>query len=188
MHQSPREQAVYLLLIFFNNGAINGALTTAYNANGPPEANGSEAWKVYMVQWESLDDYAAANVDSSDLDTLKAIITEEHSSIDVATRSTSRVCCKHETEQCGLDPEVQRVQSVLGMGDTWASNCAQCPCPCATDYGVCARCCRPKPAWTLKAPSGIAARIRRTIAVVLLKMSCWRLVWLVSHCFSHIFS
>ena len=125
---------------FFNNGfGFPGPFTTYYNANGGPNQDGSEAWKVYMAVWATLDEYEAANADgtvvAASLNNLKANIVEASSSIDVATRSTSKVCCKGEG-QCELDPEECSV-SVLGMGDTWAPNCAQCPQPCATDYNIC---------------------------------------------------
>jgi len=122
---------------FFSNGYINGPLTVAYNANGPPDpADGTESWKVYMVQWTSLDDYEAqVPVTNALLDALKNASVQEHSSIDVATRSTSRVCCTS-GNQCLLDPEQCDV-GVLGFQDTWALSCGLCPTPCKTDYGVC---------------------------------------------------
>jgi len=116
---------------FYSNGAIYGPLTTHYNANGPPNADGSEMWKVYMVVWNSVEDYESAALNNEEL---KAATVQEHSSIDITTRSTSHVCCK--TDQCVLDPEECNV-AVLGSQDTWASNCVQCPGPCATDYDVC---------------------------------------------------
>jgi len=116
---------------FFSNGAIYGPLTTHYDANGAPNADGSEMWKVYMVVWSSVEDYENAGLN---VDELKSTTVQEHSSIDIATRSTSLVCCK--TDQCVLDPDECNV-GVLGFEDTWASNCAQCPRPCATDYDVC---------------------------------------------------
>lgn len=120
----------------FSNGAINGPFTTAYNMNGPPLADGSESWKVYMAVWESESDYMdAAPYVESYLSSLKAASVEEHSSIDIVTRTTSKVCCTTDGT-CLLDPEQCNV-SVLGFGDTWASNCAQCPKPCLTDYGIC---------------------------------------------------
>ena len=120
----------------FSNGAINGPFTTTYNANGPPNTDGTESWKVYMAEWKTLADYEM-QIDASKslLDAVKAESTEEHSSIDIATRSTSLVCCKPEN-QCVLDPEECNV-GVLGGGDTWASNCGQCPSPCKTGYGIC---------------------------------------------------
>lgn len=89
-----------------------------------------------MAVWESEADYnAAAETFEESFTNFTNELVEEHSFIDVATCSTSRVCCKMDGT-CGLDPEECSV-SVLGMGDTWASNCAQCPSPCTTDYGVC---------------------------------------------------
>jgi hypothetical protein len=121
---------------FFSDGAINVPLTTAYNANGPATADGSEAWKVYMIEWDSLEDYE--DVSSSGdglLEDLKATTLEEHSSIDVTTRSTSKVCCT-KTGQCLLDPEECNV-GVLDFQDTWALSCARCRKPCVTDYDIC---------------------------------------------------
>jgi hypothetical protein len=116
-----------------------GPFTTYYAANGGPETDGSEAWKVYMAVWSSSEDYeasASSDTVSGALGDLKVVTNQDHSSIDLTTRSTSKVCCKAETHECALDPEECNV-GVLGYGDTWAPNCAQCPKPCWTDYGVC---------------------------------------------------
>lgn len=121
---------------FFSNGAINGPLTTAYNMNGMPDVDGSEGWKVYMAVWEARNAYEGAEDSRAALrKDLMATTVEEHSSVDVATRSTSKVCCLA-AGGCLLDPEECNV-GVLGMQDTWAASCSQCPQPCATDYGVC---------------------------------------------------
>lgn len=129
---------------FFNNAfGFPGPFTTYYNANGGPNTDGSEAWKVYMAVWTSLEDYESARGNgtavATNLEKLQAVLIEENSSIDVTTRSASKVCCKSAASggrQCVLDPEECNV-GVLGYGNTWAANCAQCPWPCATDYGVC---------------------------------------------------
>jgi hypothetical protein len=121
---------------FFSNGAEYTPLTTAYNANGPPANDGSELWKVYMVVWESLSEYEEGVLAlESAMESLKNSTVQEHSSIDVTYRSTSKVCCSS-SRQCLLDPEECNV-GVLGFQDTWAVSCAQCPQPCTTDYGMC---------------------------------------------------
>ena len=129
----------YRFEIYPNPSGFNGPYTTAYNKNGPPATEG-EAWFVYMASFKSLDDRGRI-LSRQDVrrafDALQSAIINEHSDIQVMSRTTSRVCCK-KSNMCSLDPDECSV-GMLGSGDTWAGNCNECPRPCHTGYGVCSK-------------------------------------------------
>ena len=131
LHRISRAGAETYRFEVFSNGQIDGPLSVAYFANDMPDAEADEEWFVHMTVYDSLsarDMVQKRRIVANALERLKAATVEEHSDYQVMERSTSRVCCTKD-KQCKLDPEVCQV-SVLGLGDTWASNCAQCPKPC----------------------------------------------------------
>ena len=129
--------ATYRFDIYPNPSGFPGPYTAAYNQNGPPATEGEE-WFVYMASYESPDSrdavQATEDVQQAFSD-LRAALVNEHSDIQVMTRSTSKVCCKG-SDMCSIDPDDCDV-GILGSGDTWAGNCSECPRPCETGYGVC---------------------------------------------------
>lgn len=127
----------YRFEIYPNPMGFNGPYTAAYNQNGMPDADG-EAWHVYMVAYESADSRSALHRDadvSGAFEALQAATVRARSDIQLMTRSTSKVCCRADNA-CSVDPDDCSV-GILGMGDTWAGNCGQCPRPCETASGAC---------------------------------------------------
>lgn len=129
----------YRFDIYPNPYGFQGPYTVAYNQNGPPAPEG-ERWFVYMASYESREARDAIHSRDDVHEVFKALqdaIVNEHSDIQVMKRSTSKVCCQA-AGMCSLDPDDCEV-GILGTGDTWASNCNQCPKPCVTGYSVCSR-------------------------------------------------
>jgi len=128
---------IYKFDIYPNPSGFNGPFTAAYNKNGPPATN--EKWFVYMASYSS--DVQRNKIHSQSLvkksfSELTKVIVSEHSDIQVMTKTTSKVCCKKDSNICSLDPDECKV-GILGGGDSWASSCNQCPKPCKTDYNIC---------------------------------------------------
>jgi hypothetical protein len=127
----------YQFDIYPNPSGFNGPYTTAHNKNGPPATKGEE-WFVYMASYKSLNarDGIQNKLEVKNIfGELRKALVNEHSDIQVMTKTTSKVCCKA-SNMCSLDPEQCQV-GILGSGDTWAGNCNQCPQPCVTGYNVC---------------------------------------------------
>lgn len=127
----------YHFEVYPNPMGANGPYTAAYKQNGMP-APDEGAWFVYMVSYPSQ---AERNVMhqtdpvSRAFAAMQSATLSDRSDIQIMTRSTSKVCCKSAT-MCSLDPGECSV-GILGMGDTWAGNCSQCPRPCETGNGIC---------------------------------------------------
>lgn len=129
----------YRFDIYPNPAGFHGPYTAAYNKNGPP-ATEDESWYVYMASYRSPDvreGIQARQEVQQAFAALQDAIVNEHSDIQVMSRSTSKVCCKS-SNMCSLDPDNCEV-GILGSGDTWAGNCSECPQPCVTGYDVCSR-------------------------------------------------
>ena len=127
----------YRFDIYPNPMGFDGPYTAAYNQNGMPAAEG-EAWLVYMVAYDSAENRSELHDGAAVSDAysaLEAAIVRDRSDIQVMTRSTSKVCCRA-NNMCSVDPQECNV-GILGMGDTWAGNCSQCPRPCETGNGMC---------------------------------------------------
>ena len=129
--------STYRFDIYPNPNGFPGPYTAAYNQNGPPATDGEE-WLVYMATYKSLDTRDSVHRTEEvghAFGELESALVNEHSDIQVMTRSTSRVCCKR-SSICSIDPDDCNV-GMLGSGDTWAGSCNECPQPCMTGYGVC---------------------------------------------------
>ena len=127
----------YRFEVYPNPSGFYGPYTTAYNKNGPPATEGEE-WFVYMASYESLDVRDSIQGKQEVKETIGALtdaLVNEHSEIQVMTKTTSKVCCKA-SNMCSLDPDECKV-GILGYGDTWAGSCNECPQPCVTGYNVC---------------------------------------------------
>lgn len=123
--------------VYPNPMGFDGPFTAAYKQNGMPAADEGE-WFVYMVSYPSEAERDALHQEaraSAAFAAMQAAVSSDMSDIQIMKRSTSKVCCKA-NNMCSLDPGECEV-SVLGMGDTWAGNCNQCPRPCETGYGIC---------------------------------------------------
>ncbi|CTQ76550.1 hypothetical protein [Roseibium alexandrii] len=123
--------------VYPNPMGVNGPYTAAYMQNGMPSIDEGE-WSVYMVAYPSRAERDAihrADPVKNAFAAMRSATTTEKSDIQVMTRSTSKVCCQADN-MCSLDPGVCNV-GILGMGDTWAGNCGQCPRPCETASGLC---------------------------------------------------
>ena len=129
----------YRFDIYPNPYGFLGPYTAAYNQNGPPSPEG-ERWFVYMASYPSRDAREAIHSREDVREVFKALqdaTVSKHSDIQVMERSTSKVCCQA-AGTCSLDPDDCEV-GILGAGDTWASNCNECPSPCVTGYDVCSK-------------------------------------------------
>ncbi|MEM9555696.1 MAG: hypothetical protein AAGC60_15680 [Acidobacteriota bacterium] len=129
----------YRFEIYSNPYGFPGPFMVAYNQNGPPKPDG-ERWFVYMASYQARKERDAvhAREDVKEVfNELQVAMVNEHSDIQVMERSTSKVCCQA-AGRCLLDPDECSV-GILGAGDSWASNCNECPRPCITGYNVCSR-------------------------------------------------
>ena len=129
---------VYRFAVYPNPSGFNGPFTVFYKKNGPPDVAG-EQWFVYMANYES----AASRTRLQSMEevypafqALTSAMVQEHSDIQVMTRTTSQVCINKTTHECSLDPDDCHVGE-MGSGDTWAASCGERPQPCLTDYNVC---------------------------------------------------
>jgi len=127
----------YRFDIYPNPMGFSGPYTAAYKGNGMPLAE-EGAWHVYMVgyatQAERDEIHKTLEVTEA-FAAMQSAVISEMSDIQVMKRSTSKVCCQA-GNMCSLDPGECEV-GILGMGDTWAGSCSQCPKPCETGNGIC---------------------------------------------------